>query len=126
MSVKARNWFSRYLGWFLVFFGFYLVLVLSKGVWEMRGAYKRLGEAQINFEKEKDKREVLLRQIEEATSPAYIEKVARDELGMQLEGETLVVLSGRGEGIISNQNQVKSGGEFSSEQNWQKWWRLIR
>lgn len=92
----------------------------------MRSAYRRLGEARINLEKEKGRKGELLRQVEEATSPAYIERVARDELGMQIEGETLVILSDREGDLVLSEDQMKVKERLVDEQNWEKWWRLIR
>lgn len=125
MSVKVRNGISKYIGWLVVFFGFYLIFVLVKGIWDMRGLYGRLTEARVGFEKEVEKKEILLRQIEEATSPAHIEKVARNELGMQLSGETLVILSDE-DGDIYNGNKNTERLEVRRERNWEKWWSLVR
>lgn len=51
-------------------------------------------------------------------SDAYVEKVARDQLGMIKEGETIVMLP---EGAV----QGKGSGEDASMPNWKKWWSLF-
>ena len=53
----------------------------------------------------------------EATSAAFIEKIARDKLGLVREGETVVIMDKSP--VIGNQSSVKE------ESNWRKWWGLF-
>ena len=58
----------------------------------------------------------------EVQTREYVEKVARNELLMQKEGEMVVVLS-------SQPASAKGSGEAKEEKelpNYRKWWNLIR
>jgi cell division protein FtsB len=127
MSVKVRNQLSWYLGWLGVFFGLYLIYVLGKGIWEMRGLYGRLSQAELSLEQEKEKRDQLFRQVSEATTAAYVEKVAREELGMSLPGETMIIVNNDMGEYQNDENMVGSNVRKEVEDaNWQKWWKLVR
>jgi len=65
------------------------------------------------------KNEELHRQLEEATSPAFIEQAARDKLGLVREGETVVIMD---KSQILNPNNQKNPQELPS---WKQWWRLF-
>lgn len=56
--------------------------------------------------------------LKDMGSDAYVERVARDQLGMIKEGETIVMLP---EGAI----QGRGGGEEMNMPNWKKWWSLF-
>jgi|GEM_PF-1049476 len=127
-SVKKRK-SDQLLGWFILLFGGYLVIVLSKGLWEIKQAYKRLDEAEMVLKAEEVKQTNLTYEIVEATSPAYIEKVAREELGMQRLGETLVILpNDRNLEFPDNsiQGDLQEKTKEKDRENWQKWWDLVK
>jgi cell division protein FtsB len=126
MGVKVRNRIFSYFGWFGVLFGFYLIYVLSKGIVEMRGLGLRLNEAEMKLSEEKGRRVLLLEQLAEATSSAYVEKVAREELGMSLPGETVVVVSGGNSLGMDEEGDLGEEVPKNQKKNWQKWWDLVR
>ncbi len=113
----ARNW-PKYL---LLGLGIYLVWTLFKGVLEIRQAYLRIEEAKATLDQEKAKKEELASRLSEVKTAEYIEKVARNDLNMQLPGETIVVLPEMGK---------TEGADESVEEkevsNWEKWWNLIK
>lgn len=56
--------------------------------------------------------------LKDMGSDAYVERVARDQLGMIKEGETIVMLP---EGAIRG----RGGSEEKNMPNWKKWWSLF-
>jgi len=65
------------------------------------------------------KNEELHQQLEEATSPAFIEQAARDKLGLVREGETVVIMD---KSQITNLNDQERSQELPS---WKQWWSLF-
>lgn len=51
-------------------------------------------------------------------SDAYLERIARNQLGMIKDGETIIMLP---EGAV----QGRADGEEKNIPNWKKWWRLF-
>ena len=102
--------------------GVYLAWTLAKGVLELRLAYRRIDEARQVLALEQARGEELKRKWAEIQTPEYLEKVARNDLNMQKEGETVVV--------IQNNQELKNSRTQNMENidvpNWQKWLSLIR
>ena len=61
----------------------------------------------------------LKRKLEEATSSAYIEKLAREKLGLVREGDTVVLLDMSG---LRGKNQLNKETTLT---NWEAWVRLF-
>lgn len=74
-------------------------------------------QAELNRKTEDNAR--LAKQLEEIGSEEYIEKVARNTLGLVKDGESIVILPGAG----SRSN--KQSDETGRVVNWQKWWGLF-
>jgi len=104
--------------------GIYLSWTLGNGVLELRLAYRRIDEARQILAMEQSRGEELKRKWAEIQTPEYLEKVARNDLNMQKEGETVVVLQ-----KTSGEARSRSAGqklESVDEPNWQKWLNLLR
>jgi cell division protein FtsB len=74
------------------------------------------------LKKEQDLHAQLQEQLKEATSPAFIEKQARDKLGLAKEGEIIVLLGKPGNTEASRSSDGISGPTLSQ---WKKWWSLF-
>lgn len=57
-------------------------------------------------------------QLKDIQGDAYVEKIARDTLGLVKDGEAIVLLPNRASGI---ENREKEG----DVPNWRKWWELF-
>jgi cell division protein FtsB len=66
-----------------------------------------------------EENKVLESRLQEIGSELYVEKVARDTLGLVKDGEAIVILPGTGS---RNRWQSNTG---ESLKNWQKWWKLF-
>lgn len=64
-------------------------------------------------------RDELLRQKRESETPFFLERVARDELGMSRPGEKIVVIPQ--ELLTDSERKLV----VTDSPNWQKWFRLI-
>lgn len=60
----------------------------------------------------------LKKKLEEAQSPEFIEKTARESLGMIKEGEAIVLLP-------RTQNPELNDQKEETMPNWKKWWKLF-
>lgn len=106
----------------LLVLGIYLVWVLARGIWDIRLAYRRIDEAREVLALEQAKAEKLKEKWEEVQTREYLEKVARNDLNMQKEGETIVVIPRTQE----PKNSKIEEKENIEEPNYLKWWNLVR
>jgi cell division protein FtsB len=118
----TRTTFQRPLArLFIVGVSLLTVVSLSRsvyGLWRKRDYVRIRADALAQEQAENDR---LKKLVEEAQKPEFIEKEAREKLGMTREGEAIVILP---KSQISNPNdQVKQKEENIS--NWKKWWRLF-
>ena len=69
----------------------------------------------------------LKRQLQDAQSEGFVERMAREKLGLVKEGETLVVMSNPPAGEAGDKLQMTNEEEKTAENapNWKKWWKLF-
>jgi len=85
---KKRSWgLILITGVFILNIG----IVLVKQEKMMRAQQKELEEIQSNIERENELNKKLLQQKQEVNSDEYIEKIARENLGMIKDGEKIFV-----------------------------------
>lgn len=78
-----------------------------------------VAERQQVLRQEEAKRNELLERLKEATSASFIERAAREKLGLVKEGETVVILD---KTKLLNQDTPVPAGPVS---NWKQWWNLF-
>lgn len=78
-----------------------------------------VSERQEALGREEQRNRELVAQLEEATSAAFIEKEAREKLGLVKEGDTVV--------LMTNDKLQKTHETTMQETapNWKKWWKLF-
>ncbi len=64
-------------------------------------------------------REELLKKTAEVSSEEYVERVARDKLGLAKQGEETIVIAPE---LLVDKVE---GNPEGTEANWEKWWRLL-
>ncbi len=84
-------------------------------LWEQKG---RVGEKERELTRVLTENKRLESQLTDMKNPSYVERVARDQLGMVKEGETIVMLPQGG----ANTGEKKDRHEFPV---WQQWFRLF-
>lgn len=81
-----------------------------------------LRDRQAELKAAQDKNFSLKRRLEEVQSPDYVEKVARDDLGLVKPGETLVIVSSS----VEASSSVQTLPEIEIVQpGWVSWWKLF-
>lgn len=116
---KRRNAKSIF---FLIFFGVLLLAGIGFLSWtniKIKQRRERLLSRVENLKKEiqmlEEKNKELKRQVSQSGTPEYLEKVAREQLGLKAPGEEVV--------IISKENEEKEEVKAEEEQGW---WQKIK
>ena len=98
-------------------------LVLAVGVvrsvvtiWQKRGI---VAQRQAVLRVEEARKAALLQQLQEATSSAFVEKAAREKLGLVKPGETVVIMD------QTPHSATGSGTAASDTPSWKQWWQLF-
>ena len=77
-------------------------------------------ERQSKFANEQLRNKELKQKLEEATSSAFIEKLAREKLGMVQEGDTVVLID-----TSRMLNNTQMSPDSKRKSNWSMWWDLF-
>jgi cell division protein FtsB len=78
-----------------------------------------VSERQAVLEREKERNMLLQEKLREATSASFLEKQAREKLGLVREGETIVLVG------KPRAEESQSQGSSESLSLWKRWWRLF-
>ena len=97
-----------------------MILSLSQGVLQLRSGFGRITEAESLLEAEMTKNQALQERLELVQTEGFREKLIREKLNMQKEGEVWVVLPGS----ISNEPEPNSSTEIA-QPVWAKWLSLL-
>lgn len=107
----------------LTVLGIYMFVAGLRGTEEWMRARQRLTDASSNLEQIRHENEELQARWKSVSDPMHAEQLARDELRMQLPGETVIVIKQEGE----QQEEIgKKDKSDESVQNWEKWAKLLR
>lgn len=117
--IRGISWWQ--LG--ITVLGIYMLVAGLKGTGDWIRARRRLSDASARLLKIQEENTKLKGEWEKVDNPAYVERVARDELGMQLPGETVVIVRQETE---KREEIGKKDKNDESVQNWEKWTRLLR
>lgn len=104
----------------LSLFGLYLIVSFSRDLWQLWQKGGELEKTQLRLEKVQTENSKFKGQLEYAQSDQFLEKEARDKLGMAKEGETILILPDNlGQGIQNSNLPVQD------KPNWEKWKELF-
>jgi cell division protein FtsB len=104
-----------------------LIIYIAIGIGIIRSVYTLSQKKGIITERQQVLRELteknrqLQEDLQEATSPAFIEQAARDKLGLVREGETVVIMD-KSHPPAGGLNDQKNPQELPS---WKQWWKLF-
>ena len=107
---------------FILIIGVFLVISLSRSIidlWQKGSAYDK--EEQ-RFAKARLEHEQLAQQYETIQTPEYIEKQARDKLGLSKEGEIVVVLPQEAQ---KQKEEIEKQKESIELPIWKQWIEVI-
>ncbi|KKU57070.1 MAG: hypothetical protein UX80_C0028G0011 [Candidatus Amesbacteria bacterium GW2011_GWA2_47_11b] len=106
----------------LVYWGAVIVLGvftvrLGRNVWKLWKAGERIKQAELEVRSQELENQELQKRLAEVQSPEFIEKEAREKLGLGKEGETIVVMP-------DNADLKSQISNLNGEPNWRKWWKV--
>jgi len=107
---------NKVFGWVaLVVMGIFAVR-LSTNVWRLWRAGDRIKQAESEVRSQELENQELQKRLAEVQSPEFIEREAKEKLGLVKPGEEIV--------ILPTQEQESVRVEEQEEPNWRKWWKL--
>lgn len=113
---------DRFISSVLLVLGLYLIVSLSRNIFSLIKKGEEIKRESLKVEKLRAENEELKGQLEYASSPEFIEKEAREKLGLAKEGEQVVVLPENVEEIVLDKEKDKGKEELP---NWKRWYRLF-
>lgn len=106
----------------IIIFSLYLIVSLSREIVDLIKKEKIIEEEQVKLEKLEVETQVLREQLDYVQSEEFVEKEAREKLGLTKEGETIVILPEDFEEIVE---LSQKGIEPEELPNWKKWLSLF-
>lgn len=116
LSVNMR---SRLINGFLLILGCYLIVSFSRDIWGLVEKSREIEKEQLKLDQLKKENLELKKRVAYVQSEEFIEKEARDKLGLARDGEAVVMMPSAGKSARED--------SFNSEEqsNWQRWWHLF-
>lgn len=103
--------------------GLYLIVVLSRDLWQILGSRQRLTEAESRVEKLEKEQVKLKEELHVTESDGFLEREAREKLMVGKPGEVMVLLPPEwGEGVTRREGEES---DAEPQANWQKWLRVF-
>lgn len=90
---------------------------LGANVWRLWRAGERVEEAREELTQAQRENEELKKRLAEVQTPEFVEKEAKERLGLAREGEVIVIIP---EGETATAGEAKP----EMEPNWKQWWNL--
>lgn len=112
-NMKVKK--NKLLYWILAGVMGVLMVRLSGSVWRLWKAGERIEQAEQEVKNQEAENQNLKKRLAEVQSPEFIEKEAREKLGLGRPGEEIVVLP---EVPVAPSMPAVDGP------NWRKWWRV--
>lgn len=98
-----------------------LIISLAKDLWQVKRGFSRIEEAKSRLIIEEEKNQMLKDKLEMVMTEEYKEKIIREQLNMQKIDEVVAVLP-KGNMLGTKE----AGEEQKQEENWEKWWAIVR
>lgn len=111
---KDHHWGS----WILVILGLMVAIQMSLNIWKVYRSGRRISEAQKQLDEARKQQSQLQKDLTVVQSPEFIEKEAREKLGMGRPGEVVLILPK----FPSAKYEAQSAKEKLA--TWQQWWKL--
>lgn len=107
-----------YRGWVLVIIGLLMAVKLGSNVVKLWKAGERVSETQLQVEEARRENARLKQQLSDVQTPEFIEREAREKLGLGREGETVVIVPETGG------SEAGPSGQMEQLPHWKQWWNL--
>jgi cell division protein FtsB len=112
----------RFVLYGVIIFQILLIISLVRGIQLSARSKERIEGMQQTKEKLLAEREKLKQEQEYVQSPFYLEEVARNELHLSKEGETVVIIP---DSLIVAEDVNRRDETREEKENWQKWWEVV-
>lgn len=113
---------KRLISGLIFIFSLYLIVSLSRGIIDLFQKEKIIEKEEAKLEELRVGTEKLKEELEYVQSEEFVEKEAREKLGLAKEGETVLVLPENFEEMVEeSQKEV----EPEEPPNWEKWLGLF-
>ena len=112
----------RFVLYGVIIFQILLIVSLVRGIQLSARSKERIEGMQQTKEKLLTEREKLKIEQEYVQSPFYLEEVARNELHLSKEGETVVIIP---DSLLVGGEVGEQGEKRGERDNWQKWWDVL-
>jgi len=103
----------------------FLIISLSRSVVDLWGRRTIVEEEKQRLSDLEKKHEELVRKLEMVQTPAFVEKEARERLGMAREGETIIIVD---ESFVPGEYSENTGGVPDGSDTlpyWRRWWQVF-
>ena len=117
---EERTAINRNVMWIIVIVSIVSIISLTQSTWDLWKRRDIVGVRKQTLEGIKKKNAELKSQLETVKSPFFIEREAREKLGMAKEGETIILL-----GSSSNGSPMTNHNTTPETPNWKQWWQLF-
>lgn len=103
-------------------FNMLLIVNLSRSIYEIWKKKDIVHEREVALREAQEQNEELKKKIADAESPEFIEKTAREKLGLVKDKEVVVLMDTSKIVSKDSENEVKS---LDTDPNWKRWWKLF-
>lgn len=114
---------SRKIRWIVIFVSIFTIISLSRSVvdlWERRTIVEQEQRRLREFEK---KHEDLTQKLQIVQTPEFVEREARERLGMAKEGETIILLDGSS--LPDDTGKEIQVDNAPTLPYWKRWWQVF-
>ena len=119
-----NNTNKRWFGLIFLLFCWMLIFSLAKDLAKVGSGFERIEETTARLKDAEEQNNELNKKLLLVQTDYYKEKIVREKINMQKQGETLVVLADK-------TTQPDTPGDSTREteghtDNWDKWWALVK
>lgn len=111
---------NKVANWTIIIIGLILIVSLSRSIIELSRKGGVIDEAQERVDKAEAENANLREKFREVKRPEYIEKVAREKLGLGKDGEVVVVLP-KGEKTQNVEYSIENRERDEQKAVWRQW-----
>ena len=114
-----KNKYKIQKEWLIFVIGLILAGRTSYRIWRLIQARQIVTETRVRTQEAYRENELLKKRLAEVSSDAFVEREARDKLGMGKPGEVIVILPNQ-----NNSSQTEINNYELKIKNWRRWWDL--
>ena len=117
---------KKFFSYLFIFFSLGLIINLSKDIWRLIQAGKRIDQAKQKLSQLQQENQQLREKYQYQQKDSFVEAEIRDKLQMAKPGETVIILPEKLSQALKGQPEKVSLREKNQQlANWQKWLRLF-